>query len=43
MKKIIAVIGVIALFTLNACGSYEDCRSADIQKKQPQTERHIPA
>ncbi len=43
MKKIAAIIGIIAVFTLHSCGSYEDCRSADIQKAQPDTEQSIPA
>jgi predicted SPOUT superfamily RNA methylase MTH1 len=43
MKRIAAIFGIIAILTLNSCGSYEDCRSAEIQKNQPQTEQSIPA
>jgi hypothetical protein len=44
MKKIVAIIGIIGIISLTSCGTYEDCRSAGIQKVEKlQTEQSVPA
>jgi len=44
MKKILAIAGIIVIFTLNACGSYEDCRGTYSQDHSPQVEQQeLPA
>ncbi len=43
MKKFIAVLGLIAVLTLQSCYSYTNCRSAQIEKTDIKTDNKLPA
>jgi len=43
MKKLLAIIGIIVMITLQACGSYEDCRTGATDDTTPATEQTVPA
>jgi len=42
MKKLIALAGIVIVLSLNACGSYEDCRGVYSEQDMPAAQTEIP-